>query len=178
MLRSQRLPTIRYVNERDAVLDTSTEWIDHGTYHISGNAHRLGVIAIGQRAYGQTTVEFVFIIPIFLLLLLGVAQIMVIGGAALAINQAALCCARYASLNPSATQSAVASYLANTASPLINDSGLQPLTLTPTTVPRQTGAAVAVTVSYNLKNKLFCGTTFFGVTFPSQLSVTQTMTSE
>jgi len=55
---------------------------------------------------------------------------------------------------------------------------LQPLTLTPAAVPRLTGAAVAVTVSYNLKSKLFLGTTFFGVTFPSQLSITQTMTSE
>jgi hypothetical protein len=85
---------------------------------------------------------------------------------------------RYASLNPSFAQSSVGTYLASTASPLISDSGLQPVVLSPTAVPRATGTAVTVTVSYNLQTKLFLGTTFFGVTFPSQLSVTQTMASE
>jgi Flp pilus assembly protein TadG len=152
--------------------------IDHETSRTSAAARCSGRIAVGGGASGQTIVEFAFIIPIFLLLMLGVVQMVVVGGAALAVNQAALSCARYASLNPSATQGTVASYLSGTASPLINDSGLQPLTLTPAAVPRLTGAAVAVTVSYNLKSKLFLGTTFFGVTFPSQLSITQTMTSE
>jgi hypothetical protein len=50
--------------------------------------------------------------------------------------------------------------------------------LSPATVPRVTGSAVTVTVVYNLQTKLFLGTTFFGVTFPSQLSVSETMTSE
>lgn len=153
-------------------------WIECETSRASAAARRCGPIAAAQDASGQTIVEFALIIPIFLLLMLGVVQMVVVGGAALAVNQAALSCARYASLNPSATEDTVANYLSGTASPLINDSGLQPLTLTPTAVPRQTGAAVAVTVSYNLKTKLFLGITFFGVTFPSQVSVTQTMTSE
>lgn len=101
-----------------------------------------------------------------------------IGGVALAVNQAAVACARYASLNPSADATQVESYLSGAASPLINDSGLQPVTLTPGTVPRTTGNPIGVTVTYNLQGKLFLGTSFFGVTFPTQVSVTQTMTSE
>jgi Flp pilus assembly protein TadG len=135
-------------------------------------------IASREHAGGQTLVEFALIIPVFLLLMLGVVQMIVVGGAALAVNQAAISCARYASLNPSFAQSSVGSYLSSTASPLISDSGLQPVVLSPVTVPRVTGTAVTVTVSYKLATKLFLGTTFFGVTFPSQLSVTQTMTSE
>jgi Flp pilus assembly protein TadG len=127
---------------------------------------------------GQTMVEFALIIPVFLLLMLGVVQMVIVGGAALAVNQAAVSCARYASLNPSLGQISVGTYLTANASPLINDSGLQPLVLSPVTVPRATGSAVTVTVSYKLQTKLFLGTTFFGVTFPSQLSVTQSMTSE
>jgi Flp pilus assembly protein TadG len=123
-------------------------------------------------------VEFALIIPVFLLLMLGVVQMVIVGGAALAVNQAAVSCARYASLNPSLGQVSVGTYLTANASPLINDSGLQPLVLSPVTVPRATGSAVTVTVSYKLQTKLFLGTTFFGVTFPSQLSVTQSMTSE
>lgn len=127
---------------------------------------------------GQTTAEFALILPLFLLLMLGVVQMVIIGGAALAVNQAAISCARYASLNPNAPPAAVASYLGTTVSPLINDSGLQPLSLSPAGVPRTTGSAVTVTVTYKLQNKLFLGSHFFGISFPAQVSVSQTMPSE
>lgn len=162
------------------------ERIDRGTGR--ENAGSLPVAATNLRnrfkafvagdSSGQTLVEFALIIPVFLLLMLGVVQMVVIGGAALAVNQAAISCARYASLNPSAAQGSVDAYLTAVASPLINDSGLQPVILSPISVPRATGSAVTVTVSYKLASKLFLGTTFFGVTFPSQLSVSETMTSE
>jgi Flp pilus assembly protein TadG len=126
---------------------------------------------------GQTLVEFAFILPIVLLLLLGVIQVILVGGAALAVNQSAVACARYAALNPAATQTTVNSYLKTVASPLINDSNLQSLTLS-AVPPRVTGTPVAVTVTYNLSGKLFLGSSFFGITFPTQVSVTQTMTSE
>lgn len=131
---------------------------------------------IGKR--GQTLVEFAFILPLFLLLMLGVIQMIIVGGAALAVSQAAITCARYASLNPTYTSSEINSYLQSSASPLINDSGLAPLVLSPTSVPRRSGTAVSVTVSYNLANKLFLGSSFFGLTFPTEVSATQTMTSE
>ena len=178
------------VRKGDAVSSTDARWIDREAYRVRAAArpyHAIGH-AIGyhwsvkarvcERHGAQTLVEFALIIPVFLLLMLGVVQMVVVGGAALAVNQAAISCARYASLNPSFAQSSVGTYLSTTASPLISDSGLQPVVLSPTAVPRVTGTAVTVTVSYKLQTKLFLGTTFFGVTFPSQLSVTQTMTSE
>lgn len=127
---------------------------------------------------GQTLVEFAFILPLFLLLMLGVVQMIIVGGAALAVSQAAITCARYASLNPTYSSSEINAYLQSSASPLIDDSGLAPLVLSPTSVPRQTGTAVSVTVSYNLADKLFLGSSFFGLTFPTEVSATQTMTSE
>ncbi|HZO81173.1 MAG TPA: TadE/TadG family type IV pilus assembly protein [Candidatus Binataceae bacterium] len=127
---------------------------------------------------GQTLVEFAFILPLFLLLMLGVIQMVLIGGAALAVNQAAVSCSRYAALNPTYNATQINSYLTTVASPLINDSGLKPITVTPSSVPRPTGSAVSVTVTYDLKTKLILGKSFFGVTFPTQISVTHTVTSE
>jgi Flp pilus assembly protein TadG len=127
---------------------------------------------------GQTLVEFAFILPLILLLMLGVVQVALIGGSALAVNQAAIGCVRYAAINPSANQSTVNTYLKSIASPLINDSNLQTLTLTPSATPRTTGSAVSVTVVYTLSNKLFVGGSVLGITFPTQLSVQMTMTSE
>jgi TadE-like protein len=131
-----------------------------------------------QLGHSQTLVEFAFILPLFLLLMLAVVQMILVGGAALAVNQAAVTCGRYASLNPTYNATQINSYLTTAASPLINDSGLQPIVISPTTVPRTTGSAVSVTVTYSLKNKLFLGSSFFGVTFPTQVSVTHTTTSE
>ncbi len=127
---------------------------------------------------GQTLVEFAFILPLVLLLMLGVVQVALIGGSALAVNQAAVACVRYAAVNPSANQSTVDSYLRTIASPLINDSNLQTITLAPTATPRTTGSAVSVTVVYTLSNKLFLGASVLGITFPTQLSVQMSMTGE
>ncbi len=135
-------------------------------------------LAGGKSRPGQAAVEFAILLPLFLLLLFGIEQISIIGGAALAVNQAAASCARYASLNPSADQATLQSYLNANAPSLINDGNLQALTLQPTKVPRKTGTAVAVTVTYSLKGKLFLGSSFFGVQFPDAVTVTATMTSE
>jgi hypothetical protein len=103
--------------------------------------------------------------------------VILIGSAALAVNQAAVACARYASLNPSLTQSSLDAYLKNIASPLINDAALQTVALTPAPT-RATGTSLSVTVTYVLSTKLFLSSSFFGITFPTQVSVTETMTSE
>lgn len=126
----------------------------------------------------QTMLEFAFILPLFLLLMLGVIQMVLIGGAALAVNQAAVTCSRYAALNPNYNATQINTYLSTIASPLIKDNGLKPVTVSPSSVPRATGSAVSVTVTYDLKTKLILGATFFGVTFPAQVSVTHTVTSE
>ncbi len=127
---------------------------------------------------GQTMVEFAFILPLLLILMLGVIQMILVGGAALAVNEAAVASARYAALNPSADESTIDSYLRNIASPLIADSNLHSAVLNPTATPRHTGTPVSVTVRYDMGGKLFLGTSFFGITFPDHVSVTQTMTSE
>jgi Flp pilus assembly protein TadG len=131
-----------------------------------------------QRGSGQAMVEIALVLPLLLLLMLGLIQLVLIGNVALSVSQAASACARYAALSPSADQSAVNSYLQSIASPVINDAGLGALTLTPTLVPRTSGTSVTVTVSYDLSNKLFLGSSFFGVTFPTTIQITESMTSE
>lgn len=137
-------------------------------------------IATSRRSLtiGQTMVEFAFILPLLLILMLGVIQMILVGGAALAVNEAAVASARYAALNPSADESTIDSYLRNIASPLIADANLRRAVLDPTATPRKTGTPVSVTVSYDMGGKLFLGTSFFGITFPDHVSVTETMTSE
>src|SRR3974390_3387423 len=102
---------------------------DAGRWRIASGVGRANNHGASARALyrGQTMVEFALIVPVFLLLMLGVVQMVVVGGAALAVNQAAVACARYASLNPSAGQTSVGSYLTANASPIISDSGLQPV---------------------------------------------------
>ena len=126
---------------------------------------------------GQTMVEFAFILPLLLILMLGVIQMILVGGAALAVNEAAVASARYAALNPSADKSAVDAHLHSIASPLIADANLHLDDPFPDP-PRHTGTAVSVTVRYDMGGKLFLGTSFFGITFPDYVSVTETMTSE
>ena len=126
---------------------------------------------------GQTAVEVALVAPILVLMMVGVIQVILIGSAALAVNQAAVACARYASLNPSLSQSSLDTYLKNIASPLINDAELQTVALTPAPT-RATGTSLSVTVTYVLSAKLFLSSSFFGITFPNRVSVTETMTSE
>lgn len=128
-----------------------------------------------QRA--QTMVEFAFILPLFLILMLGVVQMILVGAAALAVNQAAVACARYASITPAASQSDVTSYLKDIASPLISDGNLKDVELNPRG-PRSSGESVSVTLTYDLSAKLFLGSSFFGITFPNQIVVKETMISE
>lgn len=126
---------------------------------------------------GQSLVEFALILPLFLLMTLVLIQLVLIGAVALAVNQAAASCARYAALNNTLDQSALNTYLKSVASPLINDSYLATIGLNPSAVPRNSGTSVTVTVSYNLTGKLVLGSSFAGVTFPTTLAVSQTMVS-
>lgn len=122
-------------------------------------------------------VEVAFVLPIILLLMVGVIQVILIGSAAIAVNEAAIACARYASLNPTMDQTTLNGYLKTIASPLINDAKLANISLSPAPT-RTTGTAVVVTVTYDLSGKLFLGSSFFGISFPTQVSVTETMASE
>jgi Flp pilus assembly protein TadG len=131
-----------------------------------------------KRGSGQAMVEMALVLPLLMLLMVGIIQLVLIGNVALSVSEAASACARYAALSPSADQSAVNTYLKSIASPVINDSGLGSLTLSPSTVPRTSGTSLTVTVSYNLSSKLFVGSSFFGVTFPTSIQIAESMPSE
>jgi Flp pilus assembly protein TadG len=126
---------------------------------------------------GQSLVEFAIILPLFLLMTLVFIQLILIGAVALAVNQAAASCARYAALNNTYGQSTLNSYLQSVASPLINDKYLATIGLNPSAVPRTSGTSVTITVSYDLTGKLVLGSSFEGVVFPTTLAVSQTMVS-
>ena len=127
---------------------------------------------------GQSLVEFALILPLFLLMTVVLTQFILVGAAALAVNQAAASCARYAALNNTLGQSAVNTYLQSVASPLINDTYLATIGLNPSGVPRISGTSVTVTVSYDLTgNKLVLGSSVLGIVFPTTLAVSQTMIS-
>ncbi len=66
---------------------------------------------IRRRVRGQAMVEMALVLPLLMLLMVGIIQLVLIGNVALSVSQAASACARYASLNPSATQSTVNTYL-------------------------------------------------------------------
>jgi Flp pilus assembly protein TadG len=130
------------------------------------------------RSGGQSLVEFAIILPLLMLMTLVFLQLILIGSVALAVSQAAASCARYASVNPNSDQSAVNTYLQNIASPLIADSHLAQATLSPSAVPRTTGTAITVTVSYDLSGKLVLGSSFMGIAFPTTIAISNTMVSE
>ena len=146
---------------------------------VSGNSRLLAAVRrYAAREDGQSLVEFAIILPLLLLMTLVFIQLILIGGVALAVNQAAASCARYASVNPNFDQSAVNTFLQSTASPLISDKYLAALTLTPGGVPRTTGTQLTVTVSYDLSGKLVLGSSFMGIAFPTTIAITSTMPSE
>ncbi len=123
-------------------------------------------------------VEFAFVLPLVLLLTVVLLQMILILAAALAVQQAAASSARYAAVNPTYDQSAINSYLHNVASPVINDTYLAPIAVSPGATPRTSGAPVTVTVSYSLTGKLILGSSFMGVVMPRTLAVSETMISE
>jgi|GEM_PF-2868253 len=133
--------------------------------------------ALNRRRSAQSLVEFAIILPLFLLLTLVFVQLILVGAVALAVNQAAASCGRYAALNSTYDQSTLNTYLQSVASPLINDKYLATIGLSPTAVPRVSGSSVTITVSYDLTGKLVLGSSFLGVIFPTTLAVSQTMVS-
>jgi Flp pilus assembly protein TadG len=133
----------------------------------------------GERA--QNLVEFALSLTVFSMLLFGTMQLAVIGNAALALSQLSYAGARYAAVNPSLTQGAIASYMKSNAAPTIRENNGANLTITvsPNTTPRPFGTAVTISVSYNLSSKLFLPNPFMGISFPTTLSnFTNTMMSE
>jgi hypothetical protein len=119
----------------------------------------------------------VLILAPLLLLMIGALEAVIVASIALSVHEVAVSAVRYAAVNPAAAQAAVVSYAKSVAPSLINDQYLT-LTLSPSAGGRLTGTSVSFTASYSLAGKTFATTSILGMTFPSSLSSTVTMTSE
>lgn len=120
-------------------------------------------------------VEFAFVLTVALFVLVLGIQFALIGQAALAVTQLSYTVARYASVNPSYTQSDINNYWPTVVSPTINDSSKLTVTLqTACASPNPFGTPVTVSVNYNLSGKIFLPNPFLGVKLPAAVSSVQT----
>ncbi len=131
-------------------------------------------------ARGQSMVEFALVSTIAMFILVVGAQVAIIANAALAVSQLVSQGTRYAAVNPTYTSDTISSYVKGAASNAINENNGGHLTVTvnPTTAPRTTGTSVSITLSYNAAGKIVLPNPFFGISFPTTLSATETAMSE
>ena len=120
---------------------------------------------------GQAAVELALITPIVLFLMLVGIQFAIIGTVALGLGQVDYQGARYAANNPSASQSAVQTYMVSVASPLISAGSGKYLTATLSPTPPCTfGSTITVSVSYDAKHLVVLPNPFLGIAFPTTLT--------
>jgi Flp pilus assembly protein TadG len=121
---------------------------------------------------GQAAVEFALIAPVLMVVLLVGVQFAIIGDAALGLGQVDYQGARYAAINPSASQLDVQSYMVSAASPLIAANGGAYLTTTLSPAPPCSfGNTVTVAVSFDISHLVVLPNPFLGiVSFPTSLS--------
>jgi Flp pilus assembly protein TadG len=131
-------------------------------------------------ARGQAAVEMAIVATVLMFALVIGVQFALIGEAALALSHATYEGARYAALNPSASQTQVYSYMLSIAStPLTSDSGANlSVTLNPTTTPRVFGSPVSVSATFNATKVIVIPNPFFGVKLPTSLSSSGTAMTE
>ncbi len=104
------------------------------------------------------------------LMLIGI-QFAIIGVAALGLGQIDYQGARYAATNPSATQSAVQSYMVSVASPIVGASSGRYLTSSLSPAPPCTfGSTVTVSVTFDAAHLVVLPNPFFGLQFPTSLT--------
>ena len=131
---------------------------------------RANIAGFGTRR-GQAAVELALITPIVLFVMLLGIQFAIIGLADLGLGQANYQGARYAATNPSATQSAVQSYMVSVASPLISAGSGKYLTSTLNPAPPCTfGSTVTVSVTFDASHLVALPNPFFGIAFPTSLT--------
>jgi Flp pilus assembly protein TadG len=127
------------------------------------------LIAGGGKA--QAAVEFAIILTVALIVLVIGVQFAIIGNAALALGQANYQGARWAAVNPSATQSQVNSYILSVASPTIsaNNGSYLTTTLNPAP-PCAFGNALTVSLTFDVKHLIAVPNPFLGISFPTALT--------
>ncbi len=121
----------------------------------------------------QAAIELALIAPVAIILMLVGVQYAILGAAALGLGQADYQAARYASVNTSAGQSGVTSYILSQASPIITASNGQYLTVKVTSgsSPCTFGNSVTVALTFDLNHLVVLPNPFMGmVTFPSTIS--------
>jgi Flp pilus assembly protein TadG len=122
---------------------------------------------------GQASVELALITPIVLFVMLIGIQYSLLGLAVLGLGQANYQGARYAATNPSAAQSAVQSYMVSVASPIISTGSGKYLTSTLNPSPCTFGSTVTVAVSFSASHLVVLPNPFFGISFPTTLTNTE-----
>jgi Flp pilus assembly protein TadG len=130
---------------------------------------------------GQAMVEFAMIAVVAILVLFLGIQFALLGQAALAVGQLAYQGARYASINPSASSSTIINTMRTQfASPTIanSDNKILAITVTPDAsagTPRtfQSTVTVSVTLDPAKQNLILLPNPFFGISFSSKISSTQ-----
>ncbi|HUY18059.1 MAG TPA: TadE/TadG family type IV pilus assembly protein [Candidatus Binataceae bacterium] len=126
---------------------------------------------------GQAMVEFAMIAVVAILVLFLGIQFALLGQAALAVSQLAYQGARYASINPTLSDAAVVTWMRGMASPTIanNNSSVLNITITSNASPRtfQQPVKVAVTLDPVAQKLILLPNPFFGISFGSKISSTQ-----
>ena len=129
----------------------------------------------GRGRRGQAAVELALIVPLLAVLVVVGVQFAIIGTAALALGQVNYEGARYAANNGSATQAQVQSYMVSVGAPLISANSGSYLTSTLSPAPPCAfGSSVTVSVTYDTTHLLALPNPFFGISFPTSLSNTET----
>ena len=138
-----------------------------------GRCRLLQVAPPGMRhsGRGQAFVEFAIMAPLALMLILVGIQFAIIGTASLGLGQVNYQGARYAANNPSASASAVQTYMLSVASPIIgaNSGSYFTSTLSPAP-PCAFGATVTVSVTFDTAHLVILPNPFLGISFPTSLT--------
>jgi hypothetical protein len=124
---------------------------------------------------GQALAEMAMAITILAFVMVLSIQFAVLGSAMLALNQVTYQAARYASVNPSANQATVYSYMLTVGSPTVTAKGGAYLTLSlsPAATPRTSFSTVTVTSTFNAKSFIVVPNPFLGVKLPTTLTATE-----
>ena len=128
---------------------------------------------MGRAERGQASLELAFTMPVVLFLMLIGIQYSIIGLAVLGLGQANYQGARYAATNPSASQTAVQTYMVSVASPIISTGSGRYLTSTVNPTPCTFGSNVTVSVTFDAAHLVVLPNPFFGIQFPTSLTNTE-----
>ena len=145
--------------------------------YVNPTGRKRGLAGLGR---AQAAIEFALIAPLVAMLLVVGVQFAIIGAAALGLGQANYQAARYAAVNPSASKSAVQSFMISAASPLIAANNGPYLTTNMSPAPPcNFGSTVTVSVTFDLAHLVMLPNPFLGVIkFPTTLNSSESALCE